>query len=94
MAELAEQLGITEPTLLASAIKPLVDPTKASALLDASPEETGTSSEKGEAKKMGLVDILIEDERKNRKLRQGAEGALGWMETVVGMDEPPSEMPV
>lgn len=93
IAELAEQLGISEPAQLASAIKPLVDPTKASAILDAEPEETQVSSGSDEGKTPTLVDILVEDERKKRAFRAQADTPLGWMEAVVGMDEPPTEMP-
>lgn len=96
IAELAEQLGITDPSDLASAIKPLVHPTKASAILDAEPEETGVAEdvEKGEGgEEKRLVDIIVEDEREKRKLLAKKQ-PLGWMEAAVGMDEPPSEMPV
>lgn len=93
IAELAEQLGISEPAQLASAIKPLVHPTKASAILDAEPEETEVSSGSDEGKTPTLVDILVEDERKKRAIKAQADTPLGWMEAVVGMDEPPTEMP-
>lgn len=94
IAELAEQLGIAEPEELASAIKPLVHPTKIEAILDAEPEETGVAEGKdGKEKERTLVDVIVEDEREKRKLAATVK-PLGWMEAVVGMDEPPTEMPV
>jgi hypothetical protein len=77
IAELAEQLGV-QPKELASAIKPLVPPAKASAL-DSHPEATGT-----------LVDVLVENARETGGSENGGLG-LG---NVVGMDEPPSDLAV
>lgn len=76
--ELAEQLGI-QPKELANAIKPLVPPVKATAL-DAHPEATGT-----------LVDILAEDARATGAAG-AAKGGFG-LDSMVGMDEPPSDIP-
>ena len=84
--ELADQLGI-EPTELASAIKPLVHPTKASALYkNVNSDPTENSGD--------FVGVLTE----NVKAQEGAENPspnpLAWMDTVVGLDEPPNEIPV
>lgn len=76
--ELANQLGI-EPTEFASAIKTLVHPTKVSAL-DKDPEATG-----------GLVGVLTEDAKERAKAQEGMGEPLSWIDTAVGLDEPPSE---
>lgn len=75
--ELADQLGI-EPTEFVSAIKTLVHPTKASAL-------------EKDTKAMGsLVGVLAEA---REKAQEETEKPLSWMNALVGLDEPPHELP-
>jgi len=84
--ELADQLGI-EPTDLASAIKTLVHPAEASTLYGSvSSEPTENSG--------NIVDVLTEDI--NAKAQEGMENPspFAWIDTVVGLDEPPNEIPV
>jgi hypothetical protein len=78
--ELAEQLGI-QPTDLASAVKPLI-PTPRAAALENDPEATGT-----------LASVLGEDVRSASAAHVKATAAAGGiLDTMVGLDEPPTEV--
>jgi hypothetical protein len=72
IVDLADVLGI-QPTELASAIKPLIPPAKASSI--AKSKETGKS---------GVMGVLAGS---NEGSNSGGSGGLG-LENVVGMDEP------